>query len=162
MFVTDLTEPPRPVGIAWYRAQDYDRILKIMTDGPQLPSTYHEWREKSEQLESDLKRLGHTVLRAIVDPEIFPMWCGARGLKVDADARTKFSNELADRHSESNLTLRATAWVSGAEATTTARGRLIDVLKTEASHSSQAVAHSRQDYVADLVSRLLGIPDRIP
>jgi hypothetical protein len=84
-------------GIAWYRAQDYGQIRRIMADAADFPATYREWREMSERLESDLRQQGHVVLRAIVDPEIFPEWCKARGLNIDAEARTIFANEVARR-----------------------------------------------------------------
>ena len=88
------TQPVRTVGIAWYRAQDYGQIRRIMADAAGFPATYREWREASERLESDLKRRGHVVLRAIVDPEIFPVWCKARGLNIDGEARTRFASEV--------------------------------------------------------------------
>jgi hypothetical protein len=91
------TELARAVGIAWYRAQDYGQIRRIMADAADFPDTYREWREVSERLESDLRQQGHVVLRAIVDPEIFPEWCKARGLNVDAEACTIFANEVARR-----------------------------------------------------------------
>jgi hypothetical protein len=73
------------------------QIRRIMADAARFPAAYREWREASERLKSDLKRRGHVVLRAIVDPEIFPVWCKARGLNIDAEARTKFASEVAGR-----------------------------------------------------------------
>lgn len=87
---------PKPVvGIAWYRAQDYREILQIMVDGSSFPATYREWREEAELLERDLKRLGQEVVRAILDPEIFPLWCNSRGFQIDAKARREFTDEVA-------------------------------------------------------------------
>ena len=91
------TESARVVGIAWYRAQDYGQIRRIMVDAADFPATYRQWREVSERLESDLKQQSHVVLRAIIDPEIFPEWCKTRGLNIDAAARTMFANEVARR-----------------------------------------------------------------
>ena len=102
MIETNVTDPGRAVGIAWYRAQDYSQIRVIMTDAADFPPKYPEWREKTELFESDLKRLGHPVLRAIIDPEIFPFWCKARGLNIDAAARAEFANEVANRHVGAN------------------------------------------------------------
>jgi|SRR6516164_6319388 len=95
--MTGLTEQARAVGIAWYRAQDYGQIRQIMIDADDFPATYREWRQESELRESDLKRLGHDVLRAIVDPEVFQVWCRARGLSIDANARARFVNEIVRR-----------------------------------------------------------------
>jgi hypothetical protein len=91
------TDSARAVGIAWYRAQDYGQIRRIMADAADFPATYREWREVSERLENDLRQQGHVVLRAIIDPEIFPEWCKARGLNIDAEARTIFASEVASR-----------------------------------------------------------------
>ena len=43
-------ESAPPVGIAWYRAQDYGQIRRIMADAAEFPVTYREWREVSERL----------------------------------------------------------------------------------------------------------------
>ena len=45
-------ESAPPVGIAWYRAQDYGQIRRIMADAAEFPVTYREWREVSERLET--------------------------------------------------------------------------------------------------------------
>jgi hypothetical protein len=90
-------EPAPAIGIAWYRAEDYRQILEVMADKAILPSTYRQWRKEAELRESDLKRLGNIVIRVIVDPEIFPIWCRARGLNVDESARTAFVSEVAAR-----------------------------------------------------------------
>jgi len=42
-----------PVGIAWYRAQDYAQSRGIMADAASFQATCREWREPSDCLESD-------------------------------------------------------------------------------------------------------------
>ncbi|MDR1661233.1 MAG: hypothetical protein LBR95_02225 [Azoarcus sp.] len=83
------------IGMVWYERQDYDAILRIMTDRDKLPATFHEWRMSAESGEKQLRRSGHTVVRARIDPETFPDWCRARGLNVDAQARIEFSRNAA-------------------------------------------------------------------
>lgn len=83
--------PVRITAMAWYRAEDYDAILRIKADRHKLPRTFVEWRMKAESGEKKLRRDGHTVLRAYIDPETFPDWCRARGLHVDAQARMHFA-----------------------------------------------------------------------
>jgi hypothetical protein len=90
--------PLRAVGIAWYYRQDYRRILEIMEDADVLPRTYDQWLRSAETGERQLKRLGHVVIRAMIDPEEFTQWCRIRDLKVDAKARTQWSNEFVYRH----------------------------------------------------------------
>lgn len=85
------------VGIAWYKAKDYTSILEIMEDSDVLPSSYKEWRKKADGLIRQIEATGRSAVRATIDPEQFPAWCAARGLNVDANARTAFANEEAYR-----------------------------------------------------------------
>jgi len=86
--------PIRIGGIAWYREDDYPRILEIMEDAKVLPATFKQWEQIAKQTESEGEMRGLTVVRAIIDPETFPDWCAARGLNVDAKARIRFANEF--------------------------------------------------------------------
>jgi len=38
------------VGISWYRAEDYDRLKRIFSDGAKLPATFEEWHVKAQDL----------------------------------------------------------------------------------------------------------------
>lgn len=84
----------RAVGIAWYSRQRYRRILEIMDDAEKLPATYDQWLKGAETGERQLKRSGHIVIRAMIDPEEFVSWCRTRGLKPDAQARMQWGNEF--------------------------------------------------------------------
>jgi hypothetical protein len=85
----------RAAGMSWYRAEDYGRILAIMEDADELPSTYDQWRRGAERGERELKGRGHVVIRAMIDPEEFPAWCRKKGLKLDAHGRTTFASWVA-------------------------------------------------------------------
>lgn len=85
----------RVTGMVWYRPEDYSAILRIMTDSQKLPRTFHEWRMKAESGEKKLRRDGHTIVRAYIDPETFPDWCRSRGLDIDAEARMQYANLIA-------------------------------------------------------------------
>lgn len=90
-------KPVRATGIAWYFRQDYARILEIMEDAHLLPPTYDAWRQKAERAEREAKAAGVIIIRAEIDPQEFPGWCAARGLHVDAEARSRFASEVAYR-----------------------------------------------------------------
>lgn len=89
------------IGMVWYQAEDYDAIRNVMADGDKLPATFHEWRMAAETGEKKLRRDGHTVVRALVQPEAFADWCRSRGLNVDAQARMDFANLIAKEHQRS-------------------------------------------------------------
>ena len=42
------------LGLAWYRQQDYPRILGTMADGCKLPKTFEEWEKKAVLKEKQL------------------------------------------------------------------------------------------------------------
>jgi hypothetical protein len=88
---------PAAVGLAWYRRQDYPRILQVMEDADKLFATYDHWQKSAERTERELKRAGHIVVRAVIDPDEFVVWCRMQGLNVDAKARTRWANEAAVR-----------------------------------------------------------------
>lgn len=85
------------IGMAWFDEADYPAILHIMADAAQLPRTHAQWHQRATQGEKELATKGVKVIRAVIDPQHFPGWCAARGLNVDAQARTRFASEQAAR-----------------------------------------------------------------
>ena len=87
-------EPVRvPVGLAWYRREEYPRILEMMADRSEMHDTYDEWLRDVERLEQRLVSEGHAVTHVIIDPEIFRSWCDQHNLKPVAKARSQFVAE---------------------------------------------------------------------
>ncbi len=87
------------VGIAWYRREDYQRLKEMFTDGSKLPDTFDEWFRLARRTYRTLTASGLRVERAYIDPEVFPAWCKANGLKMNAKARTYYGNAVARRAS---------------------------------------------------------------
>jgi hypothetical protein len=88
-------EPGRvPVGLAWYRREDYPRILEMMADRREMHDTYDEWLRDAERLEQRLVSDGHAVTHVTIDPEIFRSWCDQHNLKPVAKSRSRFVAEV--------------------------------------------------------------------
>jgi hypothetical protein len=85
--------PVQGVGIVWYRREDYARLKQMFPDGDRLPETFEGWCEKLKEVRDVLTSRGILLRRVYLDPENFPAWCEARGLKMDAQARTKYAME---------------------------------------------------------------------
>jgi hypothetical protein len=85
------------VGMPWYRREDYPRILTIMTDADRLPVGFDEWEKKAEAFQRDIEGKGKIVVRAVIDPDTFPAWCGTRGKNVNSEGRSLFASEVAMR-----------------------------------------------------------------
>jgi hypothetical protein len=78
-------------GIAWYRQQDYQRLLEMFEDGHRLPATYEEWLQKADSLFKGMKNRGVAVQRVYLYPDDFAAWCRSRGLNINASARMKYA-----------------------------------------------------------------------
>lgn len=81
------------VGMVWYHEKDYPEVKKIMEDSRKLPDTYAQWLKQANQGFQQLTAQGHRVEKVHLDPSTFPVWCGERRLKIDANARMTFANE---------------------------------------------------------------------
>src|SRR5690348_1955772 len=83
------------LGIAWYRAEDYDRLKAMFVDGDELPDTYEEWLKKAREVVGVMTLDRQPVEKIWIDPIAFPKWCSEHGQKLDASARTRYAAEAA-------------------------------------------------------------------
>ncbi len=83
-------------GVVWYENEIvYRRAVALFDDALDMPPTYEDWLFRVKQTVEQLEHAGWTLIRAELDPETFPGWCKARGLNVDAQARTAFGDAAA-------------------------------------------------------------------
>lgn len=85
------TRTRRTIGVAWYRRQDYESIIGVMKDSPDLPATFEEWQLRAQGTAQRIIADGFVVEPVYLDPTTFPAWCEARGLSPDATARNLFA-----------------------------------------------------------------------
>lgn len=83
------------VGMPWYSAENYGRILDVMEDAAKLPATFEDWLKAAELGFRRLTGEGHVVVRAEIDADEFVGWCRSKGLNVDSHARNQFAAEAA-------------------------------------------------------------------
>ena len=84
-------------GMAWYKVENFDRLRSMFEDGDKLHRTYHEWLASAEAGRKKLEAQGVRVICVDIDPDQFPKWCKANGMKLNAEARTKFSSLIAHK-----------------------------------------------------------------
>ncbi|AKH38101.1 MULTISPECIES: Rossmann-fold NAD(P)-binding domain-containing protein [Nitrosomonas] len=98
-------EKPSPfkIGMVWYYREDYNAILRIMTDSHKLPESFDIWLAEAEQDEDNLTQDGYTVVRTRIDPETFLGWCRSQGLNADFEARMGFANFIVKQSAGSNI-----------------------------------------------------------
>jgi hypothetical protein len=91
------------LGLAWYRREDYAKLLLIFEDADKLPATYDEWLIGAEKGLERFKSQGIFTIKVIIDPDQFPGWCAVNGHNVDAKARIRFASiEAARQARQSN------------------------------------------------------------
>jgi hypothetical protein len=77
-------------GIAWYKKEDYEKLLSLFIDRGDMASTYQEWLISSESLVDQLRQSGNAFQKVYIDPATFPAWCAARRMNINAEARARF------------------------------------------------------------------------
>tara|TARA_R110001606_G_scaffold399306_1_gene584294 strand:- start:23790 stop:24272 length:483 start_codon:yes stop_codon:yes gene_type:complete len=78
-------------GMAWFKRENYLRLLEIFEDSENLHDTYDEWLESAEQVRRTLKGKGVRVTCVDIDPDEFPKWCAENGFKLNGKARSEYA-----------------------------------------------------------------------
>ena len=81
------------IGVAWYRREQWDRLLEIAADRDQLEGTYDEWKANAEAALPKLVRSGILPRKIDVDVEELLRWCHAQKCPGDGSARSFFTAE---------------------------------------------------------------------
>ena len=88
-----LKERPIVVGVGWYRADQWQRLLEVSEDRTQMENTHAEWLGIAERtLREDLPKAGLAPRKVDVDVEELLAWCHARNRPVNGEARAEFIN----------------------------------------------------------------------
>ena len=78
------------IGVAWYRREQWDRLLEISSDRDELEDTYDEWVAMAEKRVKELGQHGYMLRKVDVDVEELVSWCNSLNRPVDGTARTEF------------------------------------------------------------------------
>ncbi len=78
------------IGVAWYRREQWDRLLEISSDRDELEDTYDEWVAMAEKRVKELGQHGYMHRKVDVDVEELVSWCNTQNRPVDGTARTEF------------------------------------------------------------------------
>ncbi|BCX53721.1 hypothetical protein CTYAZ2_33010 [Comamonas testosteroni] len=83
------------IGMVWYLEEDFEEIKRLMADSHTLHRTYAEWLQAATFGEEQQRKSGARVIRAVLRPQEFKLWCQSRGLNIDSKARNAFANHRA-------------------------------------------------------------------
>jgi hypothetical protein len=84
-------------GVAWYRKDQWDKLLSVSTDRDDLEKTFEEWEDAAERKLSQLKAAGQTMDKIEIDVDELVSWCEKKGLPIDQSARARFAAEKLKR-----------------------------------------------------------------
>ena len=79
------------LGVAWYRREQWNRLLEISSDRDQLEDTYEEWKSIAEKHFDELALPGLPIRKVDIDVEELLSWCGSQDRPVDGEARAQFT-----------------------------------------------------------------------
>ncbi len=78
------------VKIAYYRQQDWNRLLAIISDREDMYDTWQEWYESFKRTKKQLSKNGLIVQEFEVDLDELIKFCFQNGMLIDGKARSQF------------------------------------------------------------------------
>ncbi len=79
-----------PVGVAWYRPEQWQRLREISIDKDVLEETHAEWVQNAERAVQELRRQGMKPVEVDVDVEELLKWCASQHIAVNGEARSTY------------------------------------------------------------------------
>jgi hypothetical protein len=77
--------------VAWYKPEQWPRLLEISADSDKLEETYGEWLIIAEKALKDFAALGVFPEKMVVDVEDLLVWCRAEGVPVNGPSRSQYA-----------------------------------------------------------------------
>lgn len=90
-----MTQQIQAVGMAWYKRENFARLMAVFEDRHKLHRTFDEWLRDAEIGRKAQEAKGVRVVCVDIDPDHFPRWCAAKGLGINAQARMNYASLIA-------------------------------------------------------------------
>jgi len=94
------SQAPMVLGIAWYRAEQWQRFRSLATDTDALHDTYAEWEAAATEKLGELRALGIDAQPVLIDIDELARWCRERDRAIDGAARAQFVAEKVQEASK--------------------------------------------------------------
>jgi len=85
------SQSPTPAGVAWYKPDQWHKLLAVSVDKDKLEETYDEWKQGAERVVKELRRHGLYIVKVDVDVEELVAWCQKKKIPVDGEARSTYA-----------------------------------------------------------------------
>lgn len=87
------------LAMPWVRREDYSEVRQLMADQEDWPATYDAWLRLAEENEQRALARAMQVVRVMIEPYEFDVWCAANGKAKDRMGRDAFAAENAPSNS---------------------------------------------------------------
>lgn len=89
-------------GVAWYRAEQWQRLREVAEDVDDLDDTYEAWLLSADRMLRESAASGLSIEKVDMNVQELLAWCNARGMAVNGKARSQYvSEKLRQRYEES-------------------------------------------------------------
>jgi hypothetical protein len=86
-----------PIGLPWYRQEDYSAIRSMVEDPENLRPTWEEFARLMDQVGKSYKENNNPVVRVEIKPDEFRAWCSMHGRRIDTKSAHMLAAEIASR-----------------------------------------------------------------
>jgi hypothetical protein len=83
-----------PIGMAWYKQDQWEYLRQMSVDIDILEDTYEEWLEQAENKFIVMKRLGLEVYKIPIDMFELIKWCRDENRLVNGESRASYTGVL--------------------------------------------------------------------
>ena len=81
-------------GAAWYRREQWNRLLEVSADRDELEENYDDWLRTAEGTLKGLKQMGTALVKVDIDVNKLFAWCVVANRPVDGTARAEYVSKL--------------------------------------------------------------------
>ena len=92
--------PPVNLAVAWYKPEQWSRLLEISADSDELETTHAEWLSLAEKALKNLTTQGLGVAKIEVDVEDLLSWCRERDLPINGENRSRYAAWLLEERAK--------------------------------------------------------------
>lgn len=86
-----------PIGMAWYRPEQWTLLREISVDREKMSETWSEWEATASAKLAELRERGVDIRKVDVDVRELQAWCERRHRPIDGAARSEFVVEQLRR-----------------------------------------------------------------
>ena len=79
------------MGIAWYRAQEWQALKQFCEDRDSMDATYDIWKKGALEAIRQIRSDGNEAVEVDFDLDEFKMWCSANNKRPVAASRSEFA-----------------------------------------------------------------------